>query len=90
MTAENSQGHAQVFERNISARFKKEVDSDVAAVKNWAHDATSTAMDTVVIPSVEVAVNSSLAHQDTVQAICSKSNMFHSRDFPGIWLILGS
>ena len=52
---ENSQSLTHVTERNFG---RKEVDKVVAAVKNRVRDAFPTAVDSVVIPRVEMAFRS--------------------------------
>ena len=55
---ENSASQAQVIEKNITDKIRKEVDHAVMAVENRVHDAILTAMDNVVILLVEMAVRS--------------------------------
>ena len=56
--SENNASHTQVTERKITDRVRKEVDGVFAAVENRVPDAILTAMDSVYIPRIEVAVRS--------------------------------
>ena len=55
---ENSASQAQVIEKNITDKIKKEVGKIVMAIKNRVNDAILTALDNVVIPPVEMAARS--------------------------------
>ena len=55
---ENSASPSQVIKRKITNKVRKEIDSVVAAIENWVHDAILTAMDDLVTPRVEMAVKS--------------------------------
>ena len=55
---ENSAIQAQVIEKIITDKIRKEVDKIVMAIENRVHDAILTAFDNVVIPSVEMAARS--------------------------------
>ena len=48
--------HYQVLERHFVDKIRKEVDNVVAAFENWVYDNILTAMYSVVIPMVEIAV----------------------------------
>ena len=55
---ENTASHNQVIEKNIAGRVRKDVDNVVAAIEKQVHDAISTAMDSLVMPRVEMAERS--------------------------------
>ena len=53
---EKNQRHFQITERNMADKDKKEVHSIAAAVENLVHDWIMTAMDSIGMPGVEMAV----------------------------------
>ena len=55
---ENSEPPTQFGEQNIAGRDWKELGSVVAAIENQVHDAIRTAIDSVVVPRVEMSVAS--------------------------------
>ena len=73
--------HNQVIGRNIANKIRKEIDCVVAAVENRAHDAILTAMDSVVIPRVEMAVKSMTGLSERGRNSVSR-NPYH-REFSG-------
>ena len=47
---ESSQSRAQIIERNVADRVRKEAVFVAAAVEHWFHETTLTVMDSVVMP----------------------------------------
>ena len=56
--SENNASHTQVTDRNITDRVRKEVDGVFTAVENLVPHVILTAMDSVDIARIEVAVRS--------------------------------
>ena len=71
----------QVTENNNDDKFKKAIDDAVMTVENCMHDAILTAMETVVIPWVEMTVRSITGSSE--QRLSSVVQNTDRRDFTG-------
>ena len=55
-TGEKGTIHDQDFQRNLADRISEEFDNAVTAVKIWVLDAILTAIESIILPRVEMAV----------------------------------